>query len=80
MGIGGQDIAAIGLAVAAAGFLARSGYRAVAGRLPASGCGSGCGGCPSSGESGGRAAPLVSLSIGPPPGKAGRAKGSPGDD
>jgi len=44
MGFGWQDLAALGIVLAAAGYLARLAWNAVT-RKQASGCGSGCGSC-----------------------------------
>jgi len=44
MEFGWQDLAALGIVLAAAGYLARLAWNAVT-RKPGSGCGAGCGSC-----------------------------------
>jgi attachment p12 family protein len=64
MGFGWQDLAALGIVLAAAGYLARNAWNAVT-RKRGSGCGSGCGSC-SARSAANSASPEEVVSIGLP--------------
>lgn len=67
MDFGWQDIAALGIVFAAAGYLGRLAWGAVAG-TGGGHCGTSCGGCPSaSSRAEGASAPQEVVSIGMPP-------------